>query len=65
MKKNSQDNFMDKLIDKNIDFLANESVSKSELEIELDKYFNDKLILTESDKKSRFMGHFFSLNNFI
>ena len=42
---------MDKLIDKNIDFLANESVSKSELEIELDEYFNHKFILTESDKK--------------
>ena len=42
---------MDKLIDKNLDFLANESVSKSELEIELDKYFNHKFNLTEFDKK--------------
>ena len=42
---------MDKLFDKNINFVANENVSKSELEIELDKYFNHKFILTESDKK--------------
>ena len=40
---------MDKLFD-NINFVSNEKVFKSELEIELNNYFRHKFVLTESEK---------------
>ena len=42
--------FIDNLTDKQINYIGNENLSRSELEIELDKFFEHKSILTDSNK---------------
>ena len=50
-KRTLKKNYIGNLTDKNINFIEEENLPRSELEIELDKIYEHKFVLSESNKK--------------